>query len=43
MAGIEAFAAVAAELAARNGNGGSDHGAESADALEALLPDDPLG
>jgi len=39
-AGIEAFAAIAAELTAANGNGSST--AEQ-DALEALLPDDPAG
>jgi type I restriction enzyme M protein len=40
-AGIEAFAAVAAELQARNGVGGTADGDEE-DALEALLPDEPL-
>jgi type I restriction enzyme M protein len=46
-AGIEAFAAVAAELMARNGNGnggggGTDNGDEQ-DAVDALLPDEPVG
>jgi type I restriction enzyme M protein len=36
-AGIEAFAAVAAELQARNGNGDADE----QDAVEALLPEEP--
>jgi len=39
-AAIEAFAAVAAELSARNGNGGNG-GAEQ-DAVEALLSDEPV-
>ncbi len=39
-AGIEAFAAVAAELSARNGNGEAADAGEL-DAVEALLPDEP--
>jgi type I restriction enzyme M protein len=39
-AGIEAFAAVAAELSARNGNG-EGAAADEMDAVEALLPDEP--
>ena len=39
-AGIEAFAAVAAELAARNGNG-EEAADDPQDPVEALLPDEP--
>ena len=42
-AGIEAFAAVAAELSARNGNGdAATNGSGDVDAVEALLSDEPL-
>jgi type I restriction enzyme M protein len=41
-AAIEAFAAVAAELSARNGNGnGAATGQAAENAVEALLPDEP--
>ncbi|MCW3101535.1 MAG: SAM-dependent methyltransferase [Chthonomonadaceae bacterium] len=42
-AGIQAFAAVAAELSARNGNGAASSSEGEQDALDALLPDEPLG
>jgi hypothetical protein len=40
-AGVEAFAAVAAELAVRDGVNGELTGADKQAAVEALLPDDP--
>ena len=38
--GIEAFAAVAAELQARTGNGAADSGGDEVDAVDVLLPDE---
>ena len=41
-AAIAAFAAVAAELSVRNGEGGADGAGDEQDAVEALLPDEPI-